>query len=220
MKLEEYLSKRLGVPRGTSRDILEAIKEYTSYSLAKADKAHIPGVGTITRILKIKNSSYSFRISKVVQRLVPTYDVKDVEENLTKNKPSLALTQNIKLKLSNFRVNKEDLENIELEANIEAHPLKYHFLLYLQREFPYYLPYRHPTTNKEYHWTDIDYSINISRTAYPKGYAALYVLWRGIKNRNELMKEYNITKDSFWSILHKELDFVMLMLIYPEVKQP
>lgn len=215
-ELSLILSKVLGLTPILCNRIIDIIASYIVQSLIKNRKVSLKGVGQIS-INKDKNGNnlYRFKPTETTRRQIAAGGC-DYLRVLEQSYKDLNIDTPFIVKPaddSDYRADTALLKKFRRRDVIRES-----LFLYLQHDFPYDYPWRHPATKKVYNCNRFKAAIRVAKSHYEEGYECFYAIWISLKKKDSYLAKLNLSEEEFVNRAEKTLDLILQIVVNEDLE--
>lgn len=210
--IESYIEKRTGISKRSVKDVLVAAAEYISYNLIKTGRAKLPYVG---RFLTKKNEvrqGFKFIPSELLRNSVKRNE--QLERTRSKTEDNSVTLLKKEERAQSYIKRLQDLKRNHKEP---ADRVKLHLLSYLQNDFIWGQPWKHPLTKDVITAKQVEEAILQLKQLDKESYRIFFVIWMSIKDRRKKASQLGLTEARLYAKWMRAMDKLLILMLLPDL---
>jgi hypothetical protein len=210
--VESYIEKKTGITKASVRHVLTAAAEYVSYSLIKTGKARLPYLGRFLTKRNEVRQGFKFIPSSLLRNSVK----KNQQLERTKNKTE---ENDLILQKKEERAHSyiKRLQGLKRNAKEPANRVKLHLLSYLQNDFIWGQPWKHPLTKDVITATQVEEAMLQLKQLDRESYKIFFIIWMGIKDRRKKASQLGLTEARLYAKWMAAMDKLLILMLLPDL---
>lgn len=219
--IAEYIAQRVGLTPQQATQVVFALSEFIVICLIKRLKVVLPHIGTFrvqdNKVRTTLKFATTDKLYEWLKKSFINYEPESIE--LIPALTSIGINNKNKLIKKEERKRKEQeldsLPDLYLE---DVSLVRLSFLVYLQQQFPYFLPWVNPISRKEHSAREVrDVLALVYSEVCPEDFACLYLLWIGCNKRRELAVFEGYTPELLKRSWGRAVDAILVILEFREI---
>lgn len=214
--LSLILNKVLGLDPILCNRIVAVVSSYIVQALIDKGEAFVKGLGWLYLTkTKTRANLYRFNPTSAVRREITANNCEYLRV-LEESYKDLGIDNPFIIKPaedSDYRADAALLKKFKRRDIIRES-----LFVYLQRDFPYDYPWRHPATKKIYNCNRFKAAIRIAREHYEEGYECFYAIWISLRRKDEYLAKLSLSEKEFVQRAEKTLDLILQIVVNEDLE--
>ena len=219
--IAEYIAQRVGLTPQQATQVVFALSEFIVICLIKRLKIVLPHIGTFkVQDNKVRTTLKFAPTDKLYEWLKKSFiGYKPESIELIPALTSIGINNKNKLiKKEERKKEEQELDNLPEIYLQEVDLVRLSFLVYLQQQFPYFLPWVNPISKKESSANEVKTVLEkIYTQVCPEDFACLYLLLVGCNKRRELAVFEGYTPELLKRSWGRAVDAILVILEFREI---